>query len=183
MLWKIKLKAILIYVIYNIILLTISYFLNRFYQMLIFILFYDSIQNCFRYRFHADTIQHNPIKAVRLCKLITISIEIIYLMFCKNLDVSVYSNLFIIFMITLCSCLLQLSFENLFVKADMIHDRDKLLVLCQKANLTQNATNRMVMKYINNKTYQEIADIECVDVETIKKSINRSRNKIFKNQD
>ncbi len=54
--------------------------------------------------------------------------------------------------------------------------------LCIRANLTENAKNRMVMKYIENKTYEEIAIIESVDVETIKKSINRSRNKIFKNQ-
>lgn len=54
--------------------------------------------------------------------------------------------------------------------------------LCIRANLTENAKNRMLMKYIENKTYEEIAIIESVDMETIKKSINRSRNKIFKNQ-
>lgn len=183
MLWKIKLKSLLIYIIYNILLLTVSYFLNRFYQMLLFVLFFNFIQNCFHYRFHADTIQSDPIKAIRLCKVITILVEIVYMCLCGNLDISIYSNLFIIFSIATANCLLEFSIENFVIKKDCLKDKDKLLYLCQKANLTQNATNRMIMKYVDNLTFQEIADKECVDVETIKKSINRSRNKIFKNQD
>ena len=34
------------------------------------------------------------------------------------------------------------------------------------------------MKFIENRSYQEIADIECVDIETIKKSILRSKKKM-----
>lgn len=183
MLFKLKVKSLIVAIIYNIILLTFSYFIDRFFQMLMFILFFSFIQNCFYYRFHADTIQPNPVKAVRLCKIITIIVEIIYLIFCKDLDVSVYSNLLIIFIIAFANCILEFSLENFFIKKNCLKDKDKLLELCQKAKLTQNSIDRMVAKYIDNKTYQEIADEECVDVETIKKSINRSRNKIFKNQD
>ena len=50
--------------------------------------------------------------------------------------------------------------------------------MCEKAKLSKNATDRMILKYIDNKTYQEIADLECVDVQTIKMSINRSRKKL-----
>ena len=180
---KYKISHILAYLLYNAILLTISFFLGRFFQMLIFLLFYDFIQNCFNYRFHADTVQNNPIKAVRLCKVITIAVEIIYLILCKRLDISVYSNLLIIFSIAFLNSILQFSLEYFLIKADSLHNKDKLLALCQKANLTQNATDRMIMKYIENLSYQEIADKECVDIDTIKKSINRSRKKIFKNQD
>ena len=180
MLWKIKLKSLITYLIYNAILLTISYFLNRFFQMLIFILFFEFIQNCFRYRFHADTIENEPIKAVRLCKVITIVVEVIYLLFCKNLDISIYSNLLIIFLIAFINCLIEFAFENIFIKEDCLRNKDKLLELCRKARLTQNATDRMILKYIENKTCQEIADIEDMDIDTIKKSINRSRKKIFK---
>lgn len=180
MLWKIKLKGLITYLIYNIILLTISYFLNRFFQMLIFILFFEFIQNCFKYRFHADSIVDDPIKAVRLCKVITIGVEIVYLIFCKDLDISVYSNLLIIFLIAFINCLIEFAIQNIAIKENCLKDKDKLLQLCNNANLTPLATNRMIMKYIENKTCQEIADIECVDVDTIKKSINRSRKKIFK---
>ena len=180
MIWKIKLKSLVTYLIYNAIILTISYFINRFFQMLIFILFFSFIQNCFNYRFHADSIVTNPIKAVRLCKVITIAVEIIYLIFCKDLDISIYSNLFIIFLIAFINCLIEFALENIIIKNDCLKDKDKLLDLCNKANLSKNATNRMILKYIEGKTCQEIANIECVDVDSIKKSINRSRKRIFK---
>lgn len=179
---KYRIKDILIYLVYNIILLTISYFLNRFFQMLIFILFFGFIQNCFRYRFHADSIVSDPVKAVKLCKVITICVEIIYLIFCKELDISIYSNLFIIFLIAFTNCLLEFALENFVIKNSYLHNEEKLLELCRKSNLSQNATNRMIMKFIENKTYQEIADIECVDVDSVKKSISRSKKKIFNDQ-
>lgn len=183
MLFKLKVKSLILAIIYNIILLTFSYFLDRFFQMLMFILFFSFIQNCFNYRFHADTIESDPIKAVKLCKIITIVVEIIYMIFCKDLDISIYSNLLIIFLIALFNCILEFSLENFFIKQDVLRNKDKLLYLCKKAKLTQNSTDRMVKKYIENKTYEQIADEECVDIESIKKSISRSRNKIFKNQD
>lgn len=63
-----------------------------------FMLFFGFIQSCFLKRFHADHLFDNePIKAVNTCKLITFSVEIIYLIFCKNLILSIYQNIFIIF--------------------------------------------------------------------------------------
>lgn len=180
MILKIKLKSLITYLIYVIILLTISYFLNRFLQMLIFILFFEFIQNCFRYRFHADTIVADPIKAVKLCKVITIIVELIYLAFCSELDISLYSNLLIIFLIAFINCLLEFSIEAFFTKENCLKDKEILLDLCGKAKLSLNATNRMMLRYIENKSYEEIADLECVDVDSIKKSIARSKNKIFK---
>lgn len=181
MLIKYRIKGILVYLLYNIILLTISYFMGRFYQMLTFVLFYSFIQNCFNYRFHADSFINDPVKAVNVCKIITISVELIYLAFCKDLDISVYSNLFIIFAISLVNCLLEFEIRNFASNSDDLKNKDKLLTLCRNANLTKNATDRMILKYIEGKSYKEIAELECVDIQTIKISINRSRNKIFKN--
>lgn len=175
-------KDYVIYILYNVVLLTVAFFLDRFYQMLIFILFYDFIQNCFKFRFHADSIIDNASKAIKICKIITITVEVIYLIMCSSLNISIYSNLVIIFLITLSSCILEFSLESFFVSKDSLKDKETLIRLCVRANLTENAKNRMFMKYIENKTYEEIAIIESVDTETIKKSINRSRNKIFKNQ-
>ena len=180
MLWKIKLKGFIPFLIYHILLLTISYFLNRFLQMLIFVLFYEFIQNCFKYRFHADTIVADPIKAVRLCKVITIVVELVYLAFCNELDISLYSNLFVVFVIAFINCLLQFSIESFYSKDNCLKNKEILLELCSKANLSQSATNRMVLRYIENKTYDEIADLECVDVDSIKRSISRSKAKIIK---
>lgn len=180
MLIRYRIKDILIYLIYNVILLTIAFLLNRFYQMLIFVLFYSFVQNCFKYRFHAESIQDDPIKAVRLCKLITIGVEFTYLAFCKNLDISIYSNLLVIFIIALINCLIEFSLEHILIKEEYLKDADKLNTLCRNANLTELATNRMILKYIKGMSYQEIADLECVDVESVKKSINRSRKKILR---
>ena len=179
----IKFKETLLFLIHCIVLLIIAHFFDRFFQVLMFILFFVFIQNCFKFRFHADSITEEPIKALKYCKLITISIEIIFMIFCKELDVSLYSNLVVIFSIALISCIIEFSLEYIVIKVDCLRNKDKLLFLCEKAKLTKNATDRMVLKYIENKTYQEIADIECVDIDTIKKSINRSRKKLFKKQD
>lgn len=148
--------------------------------MLIFVLFFEFIQNCFKYRFHADTIVKNPIKAVRLCKVITIVVELVYLAFCNELDISLYSNLFVVFVIAFTNCLLQFSIESFYSKENCLKNKEVLLDLCSKANLSENATNRMILKYIENKTYDEIADLECIDVDSIKRSISRSKKRIFK---
>ena len=183
MLIKYRIKGWLVYLLYNIILLTVAFLLNRFYQMLIFVLFYDCMQNCFKYRFHADSIQKDPIKAVKLCKVITISVEISYLAICQNINISVYSNLLTIFLIALLNCLIEFSLQHFIKDIHDLSDKDNLLKLCKNAKLSKNATDRMILKYIEGKSYQEIADLELMDVDTIKKSINRSRNKIFKDQD
>ena len=180
MLWRLKLKSLIAYLIYNAFLLLVSYYFNRFLQMLIFILFFSFIQNCFKYRFHADTIVTDPIKAVKLCKVITIIVELVYLAFCNKLDISIYSNLLIIFLIAFTNSLLEFSLEAFFTKDNCLKDKEILLDLCSKAKLSLNATNRMMLRYIENKSYEEIADLECVDVDSIKKSIARSKNKIFK---
>ena len=177
---KYYIKDYAVYILYNIVLLTLAFFLNRFYQMLLFILFYEIIQNCFKYRFHADTIESTPSKAVNLCKIITIIVELTYLSLCNSLNISIYSNLLLIFLTAFLSCLLEFFLEKVLIKEDYLKDKDKLLYLCKQAHLTEAATNRMFMKYIEHKSYQEIADLEFVDVDTIKKSINRSKKKIFK---
>lgn len=179
---KLKIKLLknkLNYYVYCIIILTLAYFLNRFYQMLMFILLFDFIQNCFSDRFHAESIViDNPLKAVKLCKIITVIIEVLYLIFCKEINISIYSNLFIIFVIALSNSLLQYFIIREFKVVDKLSDLDELLILCKEANLTEVATNRMIMKYVKKKTYAQIAQLEFVEVETIKQSIIRSRKKL-----
>ena len=50
--------------------------------------------------------------------------------------------------------------------------------MCKEANLTKLATQRLIMKYIENKSIKEIADIEGVEEGTISMSLMRSRNKL-----
>jgi len=168
------------YVLYNIILLTIAFFFNRFYQMLIFLVCYEVIQNCFRYRFHADTIQTNPRKAVVLCKLITVGVEFTYLLVSLSVEISIYLNIFIIFITAFINTVLEFCIETVRDKYKILKDNDLLIAACNIHNLTKEAYTRLKLKYIDNLTYAEIAERECVDVDTIRKSINRSKHKLFK---
>ena len=175
-----KLKRILIaeyveYTLYNIGMLALAYLFGRFFQMLLFILFYSIIQNCFRYRFHADTLFPNdPIKAVKYCKLITFVVEIIYMIFCKELNVSVYSNLFIIFIIALISSLLQTYYEQ----HSNIHNKEHLLSRGREVGLSKTSIQRLIYRYVDNMSLQEIADKECLEIESIKQSLRRSKLKL-----
>ena len=171
---------LILYILYSVAILALAFALNRFFQMLMFILFFETIQNCFNKRFHADTIFiDEPIKAVKYCKIITIVIELVYLYFCKDLNTSIYSNLVVIFLIATINALLEFYCERTIVKKCRLKNLDSLLILCEEANLTQLATNRMIMRFVEKKSYEEIADLEFVDVETIRKSIMRSKKKIF----
>lgn len=166
------------YILYCITILIIAYFFDRFFQMLMFILFFDFLQNCFFKRFHAESITDDPIKAVRYCKIITIAVEIVYLIFCNKLDISLYNNLFIIFMVATSNALLQFFLENIVIRKVKLSDLETLTSLCNKAHLTEIATKRMIMRYVEKKKIKEIADIEKVEIETIKQSIRRSKRKI-----
>lgn len=130
-----------------------------------FMLFFGFIQSCFLKRFHADHLFDNePIKAVNTCKLITFSVEIIYLIFCKNLIISVYQNIFIIFGVALFNALLGFYAERTICFKSKLEDIETLIPLCKEAKLTPLATNRMVMRYVEKKTLKEIADKFCNEI-------------------
>lgn len=171
---------LIFYILYCIVILSVAYIFDRFFQMLMFILFFETIQNCFKKRFHADTLfPEEPIKAVKYCKIITIIIEIIYLYFCKDLNTSIYSNLVVIFLIASTNALIEFYCERIITKICRLRNLEDLKILCQEAELSDIATNRMILHFVERKSYQEIADIEFVDSESVRKSILRSKKKIF----
>ena len=179
---KLKKKILIkrsLYILYNIALLSIAFLFDRFFQMLIFILFYNLIQNCFYYRFHADTLFPNdPIKAVRYCKLITIVVEITYMIFCKELNVSVYSNLFIILIIAIINALLQSFCEKFIYNCSQLKSYSSLKTVLDANNISELNQHRMIEHYINNKTISQIAKEEYVEEITIKQAIRRTRKKL-----
>lgn len=166
------------YILYCLIILFISYIFDRFIQMLIFVLFYGSVVECYNYKFHSDTIIKDNRKAVKYCKIITIFVELMFLLLCKDLKISLYLNISVILIFATSDALIQFYVERHSITKDKLGDIDTLKALCLEANLTDIATNRMIMKYIKHKSYEEIAELECVDVDTIRKSLYRSRKKI-----
>ena len=97
---------------------------------------------------------------------------------CKKYNLSIYSNLFLILVISVISGLLQFFLERVIVYESKLRNKDTLLILCAEANLTQEATNRMVMRYIDKLKVREIASIEYVEEKTIKESLRRSKRKM-----
>ena len=166
------------FLLYCVIMLIIAYLLDRFYQMLIFLLLFNFIHDAFRYRFHADTIIKDPIKSVRWCKVITIFVHIIYLILCGNLNISIYYNLLIIFLITLLNCLLEYSIHSIIVRNIKLCDCTTLVDMCKQANISYDAQRRLIMRYVQHKSIREIAHSECVDEQSIKISLNRSLKRL-----
>lgn len=170
-----KLKNILIYVLYRIATIVIAILFNRLFELLVFLIAFRVIRTCFNKQFHADILTESAIRAVRLCRLISIMIEAIYLIICINTNISIYSNLIIVISITTLSALLQFFLERNIVNKSILKDKSRLLAICEEHKISSEATNRLVLHYIDNKTINEIASAECVNPETIKQSIRRSK--------
>lgn len=63
-------------------------------------------------------------------------------------------------------------------KKRILTNLKKLKAMCLEADLTEEATKRLILKYVDKKTYKEIANIEVVTEEAIKHSIRISRAKL-----
>lgn len=100
------------------------------------------------------------------------------MLFCKDLNVSVYSNLLVIFFIALCNSLLQFYLEKVIINVSILSDEQKLLQRCKEAKISQIATDRLLKHYIKKVSIQDLADQECVEPLTIKQSIRRSKRKL-----
>lgn len=176
-----RLRNCISYVIFNIVMILISHLFDKQLGMIQFIVCYNLIQQCFNKRFHSDTIiKDSAIKADLYCKAITIVVEIIYLIISIKATITLYLNILIILSFCFASYLLQFCLERIATKkSNLNYVNKKLLIeMCKEASLTPLVINRMVLKYVEHKTYKEIATIEYVDESTIKKSINRARKKL-----
>ena len=99
------------------IILFIAFIFDRLIQMTLFILLFKIIQGCFKMQFHADTLfPDDAIKATKMCKIISIIIEIFYLIYCKNLNITIYANIFMILFIAFVNALLEFALRNIIIK-------------------------------------------------------------------
>lgn len=172
-------KRIIPFIIHIIVMLIVASLFDKLFEMLLFFVSYSFISKCFVSQFHADTLfDDDPSKSVRWCKIITVIVEIVYLFYCKEYDISIYSNIWLIMLIAKFSALLQFLLERIIVKESKLRDEKTLLALCEEAKLTKEATNRMILRYIKKLKVREIADLECVEEKTIKESLRRSKHKL-----
>ena len=167
------------FIIHCIIMLSIAYLFDRLIQMALFILLFKGIQNCFKIQFHADTLfPDDAIKATNICKIISIVMEIFYLIYCKDLVVTIYANIFIIVFIAFVNALLEFSLRNIIIKklnkreiilSIVENDEEKIEALCDSKGLKN--LSETIYLFLNN-TVEETADILEIDNKTVQRRIN-----------
>lgn len=162
------------------IMLAIAYFFDKFFAMLLFILFVGTIKSCFKVEFHADSLFDNePIKALKYCKLISIGIEVLYLIISSKVELTIYANIFVLFTLALINSIFEIALESIVIKTTKSR-RDKILKivdnnekdiekLCKKNCL--NGYSEIIYLYLNN-TIEQVSEILNVPVRTINNKID-----------
>lgn len=168
------------FIIHCIIMLSIAYLFDRLIQMALFILLFKGIQNCFKIQFHADTLfPDDAIKATKICKVISIIMELFYLVYCKDIVVTIYANLFIIVFIAFVNALLEFSLRNIIVKklnkkeiilSIVENNEAKIEKFCKKLGVPELAET---VYFFLNYTAEEAAEWLGVDSSTVKRRINK----------
>lgn len=171
-------KETIIYIILTTIVLCVSYIFDVLLEMSLFIIYYYFIKGLFIKQFHADTIAKTATQALRLCFIITFVTQLIFVFILVKFDLSFYINLYLGIALGLFSYILEDWLERISITTSVLKDKTKLLEACRIANLTKEATNRLVLRYINELHIKQIAELENVEEATVWQSIRRSRRKL-----
>lgn len=171
-------KETLIYTILTTIVLCVAHIFDVLLETSLFIIYYYFIKGLFTKQFHADTIAKTASQAVRLCFLITFLTQLVFVFILVKFDLSFYINIYLGIALGLFSYILEDWLEKKIIKSSILYNKEELLVACRNANLTKEATNRLVLRYIEGMKVKQIADLENVEELTISQSIRRSRRKL-----
>ena len=87
-------------------------------------------------------------------------------------------NIFLGIVLSICSYILEDWLERTISLNAILKDETKLIQACTNANLSKDATNRMILRYIKGKHIRDIAYMEHVEESTIWQSLRRSRKKL-----
>lgn len=68
--------------------------------------------------------------------------------------------------------------NNNYIPTKNLRNKDWLIEIGAEVDLSINAINRMIMKYVDGKSIKEIAYLENVSIDSIEQSLRRSRKKI-----
>lgn len=171
-------KEILIYVLLTTVVLIVAYLFDVLLEMSLFIVYYYFIKGLFTKQFHADTISKTANQAVFMCFTITFLTQLIFIFLLVSFNLSFYFNIYLGILLGLFSYILQDYLEKILINKSILKDKVKLLEACKNANLSNLATTRLVLKYIDGLKVREIAELENVEEITILQSIRRSRRKL-----
>jgi len=171
-------KETIIYTILTTIVLCVAYIFDVLLEMSLFIIYYYFIKGLFVKQFHADTIAKSATQAVNLCFTITFITQLIFVFILVKFDLSFYINLYLGIALGLLSYILEDWLERISATLSVLKDKVKLLEACRNTNLTKEATNRLVLRYIDGLHIKQIAELENVEEATVWQSIRRSRRKL-----
>lgn len=171
-------KEITIYTILTTIVLCVAYIFDVLLEMSLFIIYYYFIKGLFSKQFHADTIAKTPAQAVRLCFIITFITQLLFVFILVKFDLSFFMNIYLGITLGLLSYIISDWAEKYTSTKYILKDETKLLEACKNANLTKDAANRLVLRYIKGLHIKEIAELENVEEATVWQSIRRSRRKL-----
>lgn len=172
------LKETIIYTILTTIVLCVAHIFDVLLEMSLFIIYYYFIKGLFVKQFHADTIAKSAAQAVTLCFTITFITQLIFVFILVKFDLSFYINIYLGIALGMFSYILEDWLERTMINKSILKDKTKLLEACRIANLTKEATNRLVLRYIDDLHIKEIAELENVEEATVWQSIRRSRRKL-----
>ena len=172
------LKETIIYTILTTIVLMMAYIFDVLLETSLFIIYYYFVKWLFNKQFHADTIAKSPRLAVSLCFTITFLTQLVFVALLISFNLSFFTNLYLGVLLGIFSYGLEDYLERIIRDKSIFNDKDKLLLACKEAKLTKEATNRLIMKYIDGLKIREIAELESVEELTISQSIRRSRRKL-----
>lgn len=177
------LKETIIYTILTTIVLCIAYLSDVLLEMALFIIYYYFIKGLFTKQFHADILVKSPTAAVNLCFAITFLTQLIFIFILVKFELSYYINIYLGISLGILSYIISDWSEKFITNKSILNNEELLIEACNRAKLSKDATDRLILRYIKGLHIKEIADIECVEEETIKQSIRRSRRKLNLNTD
>ena len=146
----------------------LAYIFNKPYELFIYIVSYTFIRNEFTKAIHGKDFTDSSAKAIIYCRLITMVIQSVSIIFLININFLRYVNILLAVSLGVINFFAKDYFEYHLVKTNLwLINEETLEKLVIKNNLTPLAKNRLKMRYIDKKKIREIAELEKVEVESI----------------
>lgn len=146
----------------------LAYIFNKPYEMFIYIITYTFVRNEFTKAVHGKDFTSSYAKGIVYCRIITIVVQTISIIFLININISRYVNVLIGILLGIVNFFAKDYLEYHIVKNNLwLMNEETLDGLCVKYNLSDTARKRLKLRYIDKLKMKEIAQIECVEQDSI----------------
>lgn len=157
----------------------LSYLLNKPFELFTYIISYTFIRNEFTKAVHGKDFTTSYVKGNIYCRIITMTVQLISIIFLINIEVSKYINVLLSITLGISNFFVKDYLEYHLVKTNLWLINDEILdALCIKHNLSNLAKTRLRMRYIEKKKIKEIAMIEGVEIESIEEFFRKLKKRL-----